>query len=191
MSLPGNDLLTAVENAEDVPTMAKKLGQYLRRYVATAIQTTASNAAVGASGNIPAPAPPESVDVATSGEMIQVRVNHVAPIQKGVHYIFHLATNPQFSNAQIEAKPATRAPMHFVAPTKDSTGATHDYYVAVQTQYVGSKPSAPTYYGGSAPAKINLGGTTQLDILPGTGSGTASNGGQTFVGLGKSQVRLK
>jgi len=110
MSLPGNDLLTAVENAEDVPTLAKKLGQYLRRYVSTAIQTTARNAAVDPSSNLPAPAAPESINVTTAGELMQVVVNHTAPIQKGVRYITHIATNPQFTNPIIVDHGSSRCP---------------------------------------------------------------------------------
>lgn len=184
MSLPGQDLLAQIEDENP------KLGQYLRSYLVPAIEKAAQNAAVSPVSQIPAPAPPQSVNVTTSGEMIQVVVNHTAPIRKGVHYIYHLATNPQFSNAQIEAKPATRAPFHFTAPTKDASGNVHDYYLAVQVQYPGSPPSARTCYGGAAPAKFNLAGATQMDILPGTGSGTAQNGGQALVGLGKAQVRL-
>jgi hypothetical protein len=190
MSLPGNDLLTAVENAQDVPTLAIKLGQYLRRYLIPSVQNTASGAAVGTNGNIPSPAPPQSVNVTTAGEMIQVVVTHNSPIQKGARYIYHLATNPQFVGAQIEPKEATRAPFHFTAPTKNGAGATHNYYLAVQVQYPGSLPSEPTYFGGVSPAPFTLSGSTQLDIQPGTGSGTATNGGQTLVGLGKSQVRI-
>ena len=50
-------------------------------------------------------------------------------------------------------------------------------------------PSAPTFYGGASPQPVTMGGTTQLDIMPGTGSGTASNGGQVLVGLGQSLSR--
>ena len=62
MSLPGDDLLAQIENATEAPTLAVKLGQYLRRYVKTAIQTTAQNGAVSPTSQIPAPAPPESID---------------------------------------------------------------------------------------------------------------------------------
>ncbi len=184
MSIPGQDLLAQIE--QQYP----KLGIYLRRYVNPAIQQTASNAAVGPSGDIPAPAPPQSVNVSTAGELMQVTIDHDSPIQKGVRYITHIATNPQFSNAIIVDHGASRCPPHFNLPTKDSSGHTHNYYVATIAQYPGSRPSAPTYFGGSAPSPINMGGTTQLDVMPGTGSGTASNGGDTFVGLGKSQLRL-
>lgn len=185
--IQGNDLLQQFEN-QGGP--AAKLGIFLRRYVIPNIQQVAQAAGVTAGAQIQPPDPPESVQVSTAGEMLQVKVNHNAPLIRGVHYIYHLATNPGFVNAQIEAKPATRAPFHFVAPTFQSDGATkHNYYVAVQAQYQGGPPSAPTYYGGGTPTAINLSGTTALDIQPGTGSGTATNGGQTFQGLGKAPIR--
>jgi hypothetical protein len=185
MSLPGNDLLVQLEHENP------KLGMYLRQYLAPAIQQTASNAAVGPSGNIPAPAPPQAVNVTTAGELMQITVTHNSPIQKGIQYISHIATNPQFSNAMILDHGASRCPPHINLPTKTGAGVTHNYYVATIAQYPGSTPSAPTYYGGASPVAVQMGGSTELDIQPGTGSGTASNGGQAFVGLGKSQVRLK
>ena len=184
MSIAGNDLLNLIENENP------KLGQYLRRYVATAIQTTAKNAAVSPQGNIPAPTAPESVNVSTAGELMQVTINHSAPIQKGVQYITHIATNPSFTNAIILDHGSSRNPPHINLPTKDSGGNTHSYYIGTVAQYPGSPPSAPTFYGGAQPKAVTMGGTTQMDIMPGTGSGTAQNGGQVLVGLGKSQVRL-
>jgi hypothetical protein len=184
MAIGGNDLLQQIEN--DDP----KLGQYLRSYVLPAIQTTAQNAAVSPTATIQPPKAPESVSVTTSGELMQVVVNHTTPIQKGVQYITHIATNPQMTNAIVVDHGCSRTPPHINLPTKDGSGNTHNYYVATVAQYPGSKPSAPTFYGGSSPKPVTMGGTTQMDIMPGTGSGTASNGGQTLVGLGKSQVRV-
>jgi hypothetical protein len=184
VSIAGNDLLSQIEDENP------KLGQYLRNYVVPAIQTTAQNAAVDPVSSLPAPAPPESVNVTTSGELMQVTINHSAPITKGVQYITHIATNPQFTNAIILDHGSSRNPPHINLPTKDSAGNTHSYYIGTVVQYPGSPPSAPTYYGGAQPKAVTMGGTTQMDIQPGTGSGTAANGGQTFVGLGKSQVRL-
>lgn len=184
MSLPGNDLLNQIEQENP------KLGMYLRNYVNRAIQTTAKNAAVSPNTQIAAPAAPESVSVQTSGELMQVVVNHTAPIQKGVRYITHIADNPQFTNAIIVDHGASRSPSPINLPTKTASGVTRNYYVATVAQYPGSGPSAPTYYGGDTPAPVTMGGTTQMDLLPGTGSGTAVNGGQVLVGLGRSQVRL-
>lgn len=185
MSIAGNDLLSQIEN--EMP----KLGQYLRRYVAPAIQNTASAAAVSPHGDIQAPSSPESISVTTAGELAQVVVNHTAPIQKGVQYLTHIATNPQFTGAIIVDHGSSRTPPHINLPTKDSTGADHSYYFATIAQYPGSPPSAPTYFGGASPQPVTMSGTTHMDVQPGTGSGTARNGGQVFVGLGKSQVRLK
>jgi hypothetical protein len=184
MSLPGNDLLALIENENP------KLGQYLRQYLVPAIQRTAQNAAVSLTGQIKAPAPPESVAIVKSGEYLHVQINHTAPIQKGARYITTIATNPAFTNAPIIKDHASRAPEPFVLPTKTSAGATQNYYVAAQVQYPGGPPSAPTYYGGAAPLAVTMGGSTEMDLLPGTGSGTATNGGQALVGLGKAQVRL-
>lgn len=184
MAIAGNDLLSQIENENP------KLGQYLRQYVLTAIQTTARNAAVDPSSTVQAPEPPSSIKVSTAGETVQVNVNHTSPVQRGVQYITHIATNPQFSGAMIHDHGCSRAPVTFNLPTKDGSGNTHSYYFATVAQYPGSQPSAPTYYGGAQPTAVTLSGSTQLDLTPGTGSGTAENGGQALVGLGKAQVRL-
>ena len=186
-SIPGNDLLVAFENQGGV---AAKLGIFLRRHVLPTISSAAKASAVAPSGQLPPPAPPESIHVTSAGEMMQVVVNHSAPLIRGAHYIYHVANNPAFLNGQIEVKPATRSPMHFVAPTFQSDGTTkHNYYHAVQVQYPGGPPSEPVYFGGGSPVAMQLNGTTALDIQPGTGSGTAENGAQTFQGLGKAPIR--
>ena len=184
MSLPGNDLLAQIEN--EFP----KLGQYLRNYVLPSIQTTAQNAAVSPTSKIAAPAPPEAVQVAVSGETMQVVVNHNAEVQKGVRYFTHISTNPQFADAMVVDHGTSRCPAPITLPSKNAAGDAHSYYVATVAQYPGSDPSTPTYFGGVEPAPIAMGGTTTMDVMPGTGSGTASNGGQVFVGFGKAQVRL-
>lgn len=184
MAISGNDLLSQIENENP------KLGQYLRNYVLPAIQTTADNAAVDPESEIAAPAPPESLNIATSGEFLQLTINHVAPIRKGAHYITSIATNPQLSGAMIHDHGPSRAPLPIWLPTKDGSGNTHNYYIATQVQYPGSPPSAPRFYGGVSPVPVTMSGSTQLTLQAGTGSGTAANGGQTLVGLGKAQVRL-
>lgn len=121
---------------------------------------------------------------------MQVVVNHTAPLQKGVQYVTHIATNPQFTNAIVVDHGSSRCPPHINLPTKDASGNVHQYYVATVAQYPGSPPSAPVFFGGQTPVAVTMGGATQMDIQPGTGSGTAVNGAQALVGLGKSQVRL-
>lgn len=180
----GKDLLAQIEQENP------KLGIFLRSYLIPAITTTASAASVSPVTVAEPPSPPESVGVAVAGEYLHVQINHTAPLQRGARYITTIATNPQFTNAQVIKDHASRAPEPFVLPTKTAGGTTQNYYVATQVQYPGGPPSAPTYYGGVTPVAVNMTGTTQMDLLPGTGSGTATNGGQTLVGLGKAQVRL-
>jgi hypothetical protein len=197
MALPGNDLLTAVENAQDLPTMAQKLGLYIRRYLAPAVQTTATQAAVDPSGNMAAPPPPESISVTTSGELAQVVVNHVAPIQKGVQYITTIATNPSFTGGAIihdHGSSRSPAPINLptmappVAPSTDPTP--HQYFFATVAQYPGSPPSKPTFFGGVSPTPVTMSGSTVMALQPGTGSGTTTNGNQALQGLGNNQIRL-
>lgn len=185
MSLPGNDLLVQIENEHP------KLGQYLRRYLVPMVQTTAQNAAVSSTSKIAAPPAPDAVRVNVSGEHMQVVVDHNAELQKGVRYFTHIATNPQFTDAIVVDHGTSRAPAPITLPTKNAAGDDHQYYVATVAQYPGSDPSAATFYGGESPAAVTMGGTTQMDLAAGTGSGTAQNGGQTLVGFGKAQVRLQ
>lgn len=182
----GDDLLSQIENQID-----PRLGQYLRRYVKTAIENTAFAAGVSPSGDVAPIDPPESISVTQLGaEHLQVVVNHTAPITKGIRYITHVATNPQFSNAEIiHDHGCSRCPPPIYVPTKTSGGVNHQFYVATVTQMPGSQPTW-TYYGGKTPQPITMTGATQADLQPGTGSGTAENGGQTLVGLGKAQVRI-
>lgn len=184
MSIGGKDLLAQIES--DYP----KMGIFLRRYLIPAVETTATHAGVSPTGKIAAPPPPESINVTTSGEYMQVTVNHAAPIQKGVQYITHVSTDPQFSTPMIHDHGSSRSPMPFPLPTKDANGNTQKYYVRTIAQYPGSDASTPTYHGGDAPVAVTMGGTTQMTLMPGTGSGTgASNGQQSAVGLGRQIFR--
>lgn len=182
----GRDLLAQIENE------SPKLGIFLRQFLIPAIETTAQNAGVSATGKIAAPAPPEAVNVTSTGEFLQVTVNHAAPIQKGIQYITHISTNPTFTAPIIYDHGSSRCPPPVQLPTKDADGNTIDYYVRTAAQYPGSDPSAWTYHGGnaSAPVAVNLGGTTQMTLQTGTGSGTGSSDGQqSAVGLGRTIFR--
>ena len=182
MIIGGNDILAQIESEHP------KLGIFLRRYVVPAIETTARHAGVSPVAVVAPPAAPQSLSVSVTGEHVQVVVNHSAPIQKGIQYITHIATNPQFSNAIIVDHGSSRAPQHIFLPAKDAGGTPHTYYAATVAQMPGSLPSV-TYYGGATPAPFTMIGTTQMDIQPGTGSGTAMNGGDALVGIGRAQVR--
>lgn len=186
MTIPGNDLLSEIENQNP------KLGIFLRNYVMPTIARTAQNAGVDQTTQIQPPEPPASVKVTTSGEMLQITVDHNAPIIRGARYFSEISANdPSFSSGpMVHDHGASRSPATLTLPTKDASGNAHKYYVASYVQYPGGPPSKPTYYGGGSPTPITLGGTTQMDIQPGTGSGTAnSSSPRPFEGLGSAPVR--
>ncbi len=187
MALPGNDLLTQIEN--DNP----KLGQYLRQYLIPAVQTTASNAAVSPHGNIAAPQQIQGVSVKIAGEMMHVAISDSAPLQKGVNYFTEVSANdPSFRQPLVINHGPSRTSHPFPLPTQDDGGTNISWYVRSYHQYAGSAPSAPVVYGGTSPTPITMAGTTKLTLLPSTGSGTASgNGTQAGSGFGKSLVRLQ
>jgi hypothetical protein len=176
MSIGGEELLTLIESENP------RLGQYLRRYVTPAIETTARNAGVSATGKVQPPQPPESLSVATAGELLEVKVNHAAPVQKGIQYITHISANdPIFQNPTIiDHYGTSRCPPLYRLPAKDAGGVAITYHVRTAAQMPGGDPS-PWTYGGA----VTLTGTTQMTLQPGTGSGTgAANGQQSAVGLG-------
>jgi hypothetical protein len=184
MSIGGKNLLSLIE--KDNP----RLGIYLRRYVEKAIETTARHAGVSAVGNVAPPAPPDSINVTTKGEFMQVTVNHASPIQKGIQYLTHVSTDPSFSAPMIHDHGSSRAPLPFQLPTKDNAGNPINYYVRTIAQYPGSDPSPPTYFGGVSPSPVTLTGTTSMTLQAGTGSGTGSSDGQqSAAGLGTQLYR--
>jgi hypothetical protein len=187
MPIPGNDLLTEFEN-QGGP--AAKLGIFIRRYIAPGINSVSQSLAGATTSERQPPAPPQSISVSTAGELMQVSINHTAPVIRGARYFTEIsADDPSFVGAIIKDHGASRAPEPFTLPTKTSGGATHNYYVASYVQYPGGPPSKPVYWGGSSPVAVTMGGSTQMDIAKGTGSGTATNGGQTFQGLGRAPIR--
>lgn len=138
-------------------------------------------------GNVQPPPPIDNVNVSTSGEMMQVTLNHNRPVSKAISYFLEVDNSPNFPQPQVKALGPSRSPGPFPLPTLDQNGKTLNYYVRAYAQYPGSKPSTVTTFGGSQnPASITMGGTTSMTVLASTGSGTASpTGQQGGSGFGK------
>ena len=185
--LPGNDLLSQIENENP------KLGQYLRQYLIPAISRTAQNAAVSPTGDVATPVAPSRISVAAAGEMVHVSLTDNSALNRGVNYFTEISANdPSFRQPIVFHHGTSRTPPPFPLPSKDGNGTAINYYVRSYSQYPGSAPSNPVVHGGAAsPTAVTLGGTTQLNLLPSTGSGTASgNGTQPGQGFGKAPIRL-
>lgn len=183
MTIPGNALLQEFENQGGAAT---KLGVFLRRYVLPTIQNVAQGAAVGTSKSVKPPAPPQSLTVTPVGpEHVKLDITHTAPIIRGARYFTEISANDStFNGAMIHDHGASRSSAPVFLPTNGSDSTPHTYYAASYVQYPGGPPSKPT-----STVKFTMSGTTNADIPKGTGSGTATNGGQAFQGLGKAAIR--
>lgn len=167
------------------------LGTLLQQII-TGVNTLADNTASSAVGRLPAPPPVNGVTVKVAGELAHVQIAHSAAIQQGVRYFTEVATNQNFTQPLVIDHGTSRTSHPFPLPTKDDGGNTQSYYFRSYCQYPGSDPSRPVVYGGASPTAVTMGGSTQLTLLPSTGSGTSANTGQQAGwGLGKIQRRAQ
>jgi hypothetical protein len=136
------------------------------------------------------PAPLQSVNVKTAGEMVHVTLTHNVPIQKNVHYFVEYDTDPSFPQPHVIHNGTSRTVPPFTLPTQDDNGNPVNYYFRGYPQFPGSHPAAPVNHGGTTPTAVTLGGLTQMSLLPSTGSGTAAaDGQQGGYGFGKTNTR--
>jgi hypothetical protein len=147
---------------------------------------------VGASptGEIPAPKPPDAVDVKVVGEMVHVSINHSGPIERGINYFTEVTPNTTPNTPIVYHHGTSRTPPPFTLPTyPDGGGAKTQYTIHSYTQHPGGAPSGRTLAAGGP---FEMAGTTQMTLLPGRGSGTAPNNGQSAgQGFGVNQRRDK
>lgn len=165
-------------------------GMLFQRII-TAVNATAKAAGVAPVGRMSAPTPPDGIQVAAAGETVHVSLTHNAPVNSGIHYFTEISTNPAFNQPIVHDHGTSRTPPPFTLPTKDGNGNTQSYYFRSYSQYLGGAPSASVVHGGAAsPTPVTMGGSTQLTLLPSSGSGTApANGQSAGQGFGKQSSR--
>lgn len=158
--------------------------------IINAINKIGTTIGVNPVGNVQPPPPIDNINVTTSGELVHVTLNHNKPINKGINYFLEISNNPNFTAPLVQHLGTSRSPAPFMLPTKTGAGDTQKYYMRAYPQYQGSDPGEPTVFGGKLnPASITLSGSTEMDLLPSTGSGTASpTGQQAGQGFGKQQT---
>jgi hypothetical protein len=169
--------------------------------VIEAVNQLAKNAGVAAVGKVTPPPPIDSIAVSGSApsngivtvansETLHWTINHAQEVNKGIKYISEIDTDPNFTQPHQHFHDASRSGF-LSLPTNNAAGNKHTYYLRTQAQYPGSNPSKPTVFGGiSGAIGIQLGGSSKMDLLPSTGSGTASSSGQQGgKGLGVDLTR--
>lgn len=148
---------------------------------------------LGTDGNqaFAAPPPLEAISVKAASGLVHVTLTHNAPIQKGINYFVEHSTDPSFAQPNVVHLGTSRGTV-LNLPAKNDGGGNTPHYFRAYAQYPGSKATAPIYFGGNVPTPVSVGGTTQLTLLPSTGSGTApANGQKAAQGFGDNLVRSK
>lgn len=159
-----------------------------------AVNSLAHKLGVSVHGDIDPPPPITYVSAKASNEMLHVALTHTPskPVSRAINYFVEVDTNPSFPQPHVFHLGASRE-LLTPLPGLDDNGNPVKYYVRAYSQYPGSKPSAPTSFGGKPGAEggsdisITMGGTTSMSLIPSTGSGTAGlNGQQGGFGFGKN-----
>ena len=165
-----------------------------------AVNTLAKNAGVAAVGKISPPHPIDSINVqgtlsgntlTAPSEILHWTLAHNQAVSKGVKYFSEIDTNPDFTAPHVfehgssRTGPLISLPTYATAAAKIAVTPT-TYYMRSYAQYHGSDPSKPTVHGNLGGAiGIQMTGSSVTQLLPSTGSGTAStNGQQGGHGLG-------
>ena len=172
-----------------------RMGQLLQNVI-DGVNRVAKNACVSAVGDMPAPKSPDSATVNVSGEMAHISISHTGNLQRGIHYFSEITSDdPSSSGHPITVHHGTtRTPSPIVLPTARTSGSStvnNTYKIETYAQYPGGPPSEKTLARTTTGATtFQMGGSTNMSLLPGHGSGTSTdNGGQRGEGFGKFQSR--
>lgn len=136
-----------------------------------AIESLTTNAGVGPSGNIAAPATIQNISVAAANGIFAVSITDNSATHFGINYFVEYADNPGFDNAKT---------IH-LGPARDLEGlalGNVTRYFRAFSQYQNSSPSPRVIFGGVAsPIGVAGGGSAPPTPLPTQGSGTGHGGG--------------
>lgn len=138
-------------------------------------------------GKVAPPNALQAINVSAGSDHVHVTLTDNSQIKKNVQYFVEwTAGDPYFLNPNVEHLGASRGRV-MALPAKDQNAMQIQYYFKAYSQYLGSDPQSKHAFFGTrfAPTPVTLSGSSQLQLLPSTGSGTgASNGSQTGSGLG-------
>ena len=161
-------------------------GSLLKRII-DAVNSLAANTGAAAVGKLSPPPPIQSIQVqgtqngntlTAPSEILHWTLNHTQEVQKHVRYFTEVDTSPNFTQPHVIDHGASRTGLLHL-PAQDNDGKPQTYYMRSYPQYHGSDAQKHTTFGGEAGAtKIVMTGSSKTTLLPSTGSGTASAGGQ-------------
>lgn len=159
------------------------------RMIEDAINHLAKNTGSSALGEPSPPGNIQALNVKVNGELAHASITDNSPLTRNIHYFLEYANEPNFLAPLVEHLGTSRQRV-LNLPTNDDGGVAHNYYLRAYSQYPGSKPSARVNFGGQLPSAVVMNGSTNLTLLPSTGSGTAApNGEQGGQGFGRFITR--
>lgn len=190
MALDLTQFISEIRTSGDWAKIAPRLGPMFQN-IQDSINQAAQAAGVDPTDHLSQPNPPAALNVKVAGELAHVTIQDQSARSRSLHYFVEYANNTAFSGAHVEHLGVSRGRI-LNLPTKNDDGTqTHNWYFRTYSMEPGSKKASnKIYYGVSgAPTAVQMQGTTQLTLLPSTGSGTAPTDGQKpGQGFGTSQV---
>lgn len=136
------------------------------------------------------PDPPQSIQVAAGTDHVHVTLTDSSARSRALNYFVEYSVNdPNFGQPHVEHLGASRGRV-LSLPAKNMDGDTLNYYFRGYSGYLGSRTASPKIYHGTnlVPTPVTLTGTSQLNLLNSTGSGTNSTTGQVAgTGYGRPQ----
>lgn len=161
------------------------LGSLFARLI-SAHNHVASQAGIDPVGQAVAPPPPQAITATVIGEQLHLRVTDNNPTNRARKYWSEIHTDPNFTSPKIVISHDASRDAQVVLPTLNGSAETQNYYVRTYSQVPGSPPSPVTPF----PTAITMSGTTQGDLPPSAGSGTAPASGMVSgQGFGSFQTR--
>jgi hypothetical protein len=172
-----------VRNLPAIQVQDPKLAEALND-LKSAIDGVALRANVNPQGDVTAPPDVSQLTVVASGGIYDIRIFDASQVSRGINYFVEYSTTPSFTNAIPIHLGASRNARQFLGNLT--------LYFRAYSQYIGSAPSNPIYFGSaSAPTPVVGGGAiTGPTPQPSTGSGTASSqGNESGQGFGLALKR--
>jgi hypothetical protein len=137
-----------------------------------------------------APNPPAAINVASGSDHVHVTLTDNAQRSRAQNYFLEWSVNdPDFLAPNVEHLGAGRGRV-MALPAKDGNNNPINYYFRGYSHALGAKSaSKKVVFGGtSSPTAVTLTGSSTLNLLPSTGSGTSpSNGQKPGTGFGTPQ----
>jgi len=184
------DINKELNFVRQIPEVGKYVADALERIV-KGINITGQHVGVDPTGVMPEPPPVQQLTVKSDGNgLVHAVITDHNEIAKNLHYFVEFSTDSSFRQPHVVHLGASRSMSPITLPAKDDNGNPQKFFFRAYSQYPGSKPGPKVNHGGTSPLSVDPGGSSQMTLIPSTGSGTAQNSGQEGgSGFGKIQIR--